>query len=142
MCAIAQCHKANHTYVCTYLAHNCCVHLCAQEKKIKTGSKFGLLFEVIFKDLAVPSCNCKANVRKLVCPSCGHVLLILGSGGKLCSGPQTPPTLTIDTMLPAMWLGSRTFCIIVYMHQSIVHDSSLHSSQFCSLLELYILLIN
>ena len=40
---------------------------------------------------------------KLVCPSCGHVLLILGTGGKLCSGPQTAPvpTLPIDTMLPA-----------------------------------------
>ena len=118
-------------------AHNCCVRLCVREKK--TGLKFDLLSEVIFKDLAVPSCNCKSNARKLVCPSCGHVLLILGSGDKLCSGPQTPPTLPIDTMLPAMWLGSRTFCILVYMHQSIVHDYSLHSSQFCSLLELYIL---
>ena len=31
--------------------HNCCVRLCAREKK--TRSKFDLLYEVIFKDLAV-----------------------------------------------------------------------------------------
>ena len=132
MCAIAQCHEASLCTCAHTTLHNCCVHLCAREKK--TGSKFDLLSEVIFKDLAVPNCNCKANIRKLVYPSCGHVLLILGSGGKLCCGPQTPPTLPIDTMLPATWLGSRTFCILVYMHQSIVQDYSLHSSQFCSLL--------
>ena len=89
------------------------MRLCAREKK--TGSKFDLLFEVIFKDLAVPAVSVKLTLGKLVCPRCGHVLLILGSGGKLCSGPQTPPTLPIDTMLPATWLGSRTFCILVYI---------------------------
>ena len=78
MCAIAQCHEASQRTV--HVRCNCCVHLCARGKK--TGSKFDLLSEVIFKDLAVPSCNCKANFRKLVCPSYGHVLLILGSGGK------------------------------------------------------------
>ena len=31
----------------------CCVRLCAREKI--TGSKFDLLFEVIFKDVAVPA---------------------------------------------------------------------------------------
>ena len=72
------------------LHRDCCVRLCAREKK--TRSKFDLLFEVIFKDLAVPA---EANARKLVCPSCGHVLLILGSGGKLCSGPQTAPVPTL-----------------------------------------------
>ena len=35
----------------------CCVRLCAQEKI--TGSKFDLLFEVIFKDLAVPAVSVK-----------------------------------------------------------------------------------
>ena len=82
MCAIAQCHEASlrtcaHIYHCT--KYNCMLRvcLCAQEKK--TRSKFDLLSEVIFKDLAVPAVTIlKANVRKLVCPSCGHVLLILG----------------------------------------------------------------
>ena len=68
------------------------MRLCAREKKI--GSKFDLQSEVIFKDLAVPSCNCKANVRELVCPSYGHVLLILGSLRQVVS------TLTIDTVEP------------------------------------------
>ena len=35
----------------------CCVRLCAREKI--TGSKFDLLFEVIFKDLAVPAVSVK-----------------------------------------------------------------------------------
>ena len=116
---------------------------CAREKK--NGSEFDLLSEVIFKDLAVPAVTVKLMLGSwfvLASSCCGHVLLILGSGGKLCSpsGSQTSPTL-LDTTLPATWLGSRTFCIhiLVYMHQSIVHDYSLHSSQFCSLLELYIL---
>ena len=92
---------------------------------------------MIFKDLAVPAVSVKltlSQLRKLVCPSCGHVLLILGSGGKLCFGSQTPPTLHIHSMLP--------FCSLVYMHQSIVYDYSLHSSQFCSLLELYNYLVS
>ena len=104
--------------------HSCCLRLCAREKK--TRSKFDLLSEVIFKDLAVPAVTI-ANFRKLVCPSCGHVLLILGSGGKLCSGPQTPPTLPIDTMLPATWLGSRT-SLYAWIHHSrlfIIHAYSL-----------------
>ena len=85
--------------------------LCAREKK--TGSKFDLLFKVIFKDLAVPAVSVKLTLGKLVCPRCGHVLLIhvLGSGGKLCSGPQTPPTLPIDTMLPATWLGAQELSV-------------------------------
>ena len=43
-CAIAQCHKAS-------------PRLCAREKK--TRSKFDLLSEVIFKDLAVPAVTVK-----------------------------------------------------------------------------------
>ena len=35
----------------------CCVRLSAREKV--TGSKFDLLFEVIFKDLAVPAVSVK-----------------------------------------------------------------------------------
>ena len=66
MCAIAQCPEAS-LHTCAHTTVHCCVRLCAREKK--TGSKFDLLSEVIFEDLAVPSCNCKANVRKLVCPS-------------------------------------------------------------------------
>ena len=83
-----------------------CAHS-AREKKLDGGL---IYYEVTFKDSRLikffkmpvtkscPGCNCKVNVRKLVCPdpSCGHVSLILGSGGKLCSGPQTPPTLPKD----------------------------------------------
>ena len=43
-----------------------------------------------------PSYKCEVNIRKLVCPSCVHVSLILGLGGKLSSGPRTPPTLPKD----------------------------------------------
>ena len=59
MCAIAQCHEASlrtYVYHCTTRT-NCCVRLCAREKK--TGSKFDLLSEVIFKDLAVPAVTVK-----------------------------------------------------------------------------------
>ena len=49
------------TYVCTYIPlHNCCVRLCAREKK--TRSKFDLLSEVIFKDLAVPAVTIKLTL--------------------------------------------------------------------------------
>ena len=44
----------------TYVLHNCCGCLCAREKK--TGSKFHLLFEVIFKDLAVPAVSVKLTL--------------------------------------------------------------------------------
>ena len=97
MCAIAQSHEASLLIQCIYVrvhipcitAHNlCCMRLWAEEKI--TGSKFDLLSEVIFKDLAVP-----AVIVKLTLGSCGS-LMILGSGGKF----QTPPTLPIDTMLP------------------------------------------
>ena len=37
-----------------------CVHFCAREKK--TGSKFDLLSEVIFKDLAVPAVTVKLTI--------------------------------------------------------------------------------
>ena len=40
--------------------HNCCVRLCAREKK--TRSKFDLLSEVIFKDLAVPAVTVKLTL--------------------------------------------------------------------------------
>ena len=53
MCAIAQCHEASH---CTPAA---CV-FCAREKK--TRSKFELLSEVIFKDLAVPAVTVKLKL--------------------------------------------------------------------------------
>ena len=57
MCAIAQCHEPSlRTYV-RVLWHHCCVRLCAREKI--TGSKFDLLFGVIFKDLAVPAVTVK-----------------------------------------------------------------------------------
>ena len=47
MCAIAQCHMAS-------------PRLCAREKK--TRSKFDLLSEVIFKDLAVPAVTVKLTL--------------------------------------------------------------------------------
>ena len=56
MCAIAQWHKAS-LYV---VLHNCCVHLCARENN--TGSRFDLLSEVIFKDLAVPALTVKLTL--------------------------------------------------------------------------------
>ena len=37
----------------------CCVRLRAREKIKRTRSKFDLLFEVIFKDLAVPAVSVK-----------------------------------------------------------------------------------
>ena len=40
--------------------YNCCVRLCAQEKK--SGSKFDLLSEVIFKDLAVQAVTVKLTL--------------------------------------------------------------------------------
>ena len=71
MCATAQCHEASLRTCAHTTKQNCCVRtsLCSREE---TRLKFNLLSEVIFKDLAVPSCNCNANVRKLVSPSCGH----------------------------------------------------------------------
>ena len=40
----------------------CCVRLSAREKV--TGSKFDLLFEVIFKDLAVPAVSVKIAFKE------------------------------------------------------------------------------
>ena len=52
MCAIV--HVTRQAYVRVHMPlYNCCVRLCAREKR--TGSKFDLLSEVIFKDLAVPA---------------------------------------------------------------------------------------
>ena len=53
----------------------------------ETGSKFDLLFEVIFKDLAVPAASVKLTLGSWfqVLAVAMHVLLILGSEGKLCS---------------------------------------------------------
>ena len=45
------------------ILHNCCVRHCAREKK--TESKFDLLFEVIFKDLAVPAVSVKLTLGQL-----------------------------------------------------------------------------
>ena len=47
--------KASH--ICAIAQDLCCVRLSAREKV--TGSKFDLLFEVIFKDLAVPAVSVK-----------------------------------------------------------------------------------
>ena len=58
MCAIAQCHKAS-PYVCVNIPLHC-VRLCAREKK--TRSKFDLLSEVIFKELAVPAVTVKLTL--------------------------------------------------------------------------------
>ena len=75
MCAIAQSHEASLLVQCIYVrvhipcitAHNlCCMRLWAGEKI--TGSKFDLLSEVIFKDLAVP-----AVTVKLTLGSCGYL---------------------------------------------------------------------
>ena len=44
----------------TTALHNCCVRLCAREKK--TRSKFDLLSEVIFKELAVPAVTVKLTL--------------------------------------------------------------------------------
>ena len=44
----------------TTVLHNCCGRLCARENK--TGSKFDLLSEVIFKDLAVPAVTVKLTL--------------------------------------------------------------------------------
>ena len=41
--------------------HNCCVRLCVYSRE-ETGSKFDLLFEVIFKDLAVPAASVKLTL--------------------------------------------------------------------------------
>ena len=60
MCAIAQCHEASLLVHIHVLLHNCCVCLCAWEKK--TGSKFDLLSEVIFKDLAIPAVTVKLTL--------------------------------------------------------------------------------
>ena len=43
--------------MCAIVQDLCCVRLSAREKV--TGSKFDLLFEVIFKDLAVPAVSVK-----------------------------------------------------------------------------------
>ena len=87
------------------------VSLCSREEN--RGSKFHLLFEAIFKDLALGSW--------LVLAVAMFYWYWDREASYVASGSQTPPTLPIDTMLPATWLGSRTFCIPVYMHQSIVH---------------------
>ena len=48
-------------YVCVHIPlHNCCVRLCAQEKK--TGLKFDVLSKVIFKDLAVPAVSVRLTL--------------------------------------------------------------------------------
>ena len=62
MCAIAQCHEASLlTYIRVLIPlHNCCVRLCAREKK--TGSKFDLLSKVIFKYLAVQAVTVKLTL--------------------------------------------------------------------------------
>ena len=103
MCVIAQCHeirgKPLRTCAHTSVLHNCCVRLCARENK--TGSKFDLLSEVIFKDLAVPAVTVKLTLGSWFVQAVANCFTDTGSGGKLCSGPQTPPTLPIDTMLPA-----------------------------------------
>ena len=57
MGAIAQCHEAS---LRTYVRVACCVRLCARERK--TRSKFDLLSEVIFKDLAVPAVTIKLTL--------------------------------------------------------------------------------
>ena len=44
----------------TTVLHNCCVRPCARENK--TGSKFDLLSEVIFKDLAVSAVTVKLTL--------------------------------------------------------------------------------
>ena len=56
------CNAMRQAYVRTYVRvhirlHNCCVCLCAQEKK--AGSKFDLLSEVIFQGLAVTAVTVK-----------------------------------------------------------------------------------
>ena len=59
-CAIAQYHEAS---VCVHIPlaqYNCCVRLCAREKK--TRSTFDLLSEVIFKDLTVPAVTIKLTL--------------------------------------------------------------------------------
>ena len=124
-----------HTYVRMY------AHTTAQLLRASLCSREENWIKVFFKDSAVPAVTVELTLATWFVLAVAMFLLILGSGGKLCSGPQTAPILPIDnhTMLLATWLGSRTFCILVYMHQSVVHDYSLHSSQFCSLLELYIL---
>ena len=59
MCAIAQCHKAS-LYVCTcHCTTAACVFVYSREE---TGSKFVLLFEVIFKDLTVPAVSVKLTL--------------------------------------------------------------------------------
>ena len=52
--------KQAYVRVHVHTLHNCCVHLCAQEKKTRT--KFDLLSEVIFKDLAVPAVTIKLTL--------------------------------------------------------------------------------
>ena len=61
MCAIAQCHKASlRTYLDLVQLHAQLHVSCAREKK--TRSKFDLLSEVIFKDLAVPAVTIKLTL--------------------------------------------------------------------------------
>ena len=75
--------------------HSCCMLLCARKKK--TRSKFDLLSEVIFNDLAVTAIAVKLMYWMLVCPSCGQCFTDTSywdiSGGKLCSGPQSFMTI-------------------------------------------------
>ena len=59
MCAIAQCHEAS-LYVCT--CHCTRTQLLRASLCEETGSKFDLLFEVIFKDLAVPAVSVKLTL--------------------------------------------------------------------------------
>ena len=58
MCAIAQYHEC--TCVCTsHCTTAACVFVYSREE---TGSKFDLLFEVIYKDLAVPAVSVKLTL--------------------------------------------------------------------------------
>ena len=62
-CAMPQ-GKPTYTRTCAHnlplALRNCCLRLCAREKK--TRSKFDLLSEVIFKDLAVPAVTIKLTL--------------------------------------------------------------------------------
>ena len=49
--------KASH--MCAIAQDLCCVRLEVSARENVTGSKFDLLFEVIFKDLAVPAVSVK-----------------------------------------------------------------------------------
>ena len=94
-----------------------CLSLCSRE------DNWIEVFEVIFKDLAVP-----AVFVKLVLGS--WFVLAVAMFYQADTQDQQARYVAvvdlklhllypyIDTVLPATWLGSRTFCILVYMHQS------------------------